>query len=337
MPRPSPAVCRASRLMEAAGAAVAERARGSAARRAAARSSCADRATTAATASSPRACWSKPATPSTSSCLGRSRGADGRCRPGRRRPGPDRCAGPPSRRAAVLRPRDRRPVRGRAVARPRRRRPRARRGGECRRAPGARGRRAERGRRRYRRRARRRDPRRRDRDLRGVQARASAAARAVACAAGSASPISGPARTALAAGLAAGRRFIGTGPTCGRGLPAARPARATNTPAATPWCCRGPPPRPVRPGSPPAAPCGSAPGWSRSRRRRAALAENAAHLTAIMLRPCESADDLDDLLTDERLNVDPGRSGPRRPASRPASASRWRQPPGAASSSTPTR
>ncbi len=35
----------------------------------------------------------------------------------------------------------------------------------------------------------------------------------------------------------------------------------------------------------------------------AALAENAAHLTAIMLRPCESADDLDDLLTDERLNV----------------------------------
>lgn len=35
----------------------------------------------------------------------------------------------------------------------------------------------------------------------------------------------------------------------------------------------------------------------------AALAENAAHLTAIMLRPCETADDLDDLLTDERLNV----------------------------------
>jgi hydroxyethylthiazole kinase-like uncharacterized protein yjeF len=35
----------------------------------------------------------------------------------------------------------------------------------------------------------------------------------------------------------------------------------------------------------------------------AALAENAAHLTAIMLRACESADDLDDLLTDERLNV----------------------------------
>lgn len=35
----------------------------------------------------------------------------------------------------------------------------------------------------------------------------------------------------------------------------------------------------------------------------AALAENAAHLTAIMLRPCETPDDLDDLLTDERLNV----------------------------------
>ncbi|MDR7038538.1 MULTISPECIES: NAD(P)H-hydrate dehydratase [Methylobacterium] len=34
-----------------------------------------------------------------------------------------------------------------------------------------------------------------------------------------------------------------------------------------------------------------------------ALAENAAHLTAIMLRACESADDLDDLLVDERLNV----------------------------------
>ncbi|MGV7031290.1 NAD(P)H-hydrate dehydratase [Methylobacterium symbioticum] len=34
-----------------------------------------------------------------------------------------------------------------------------------------------------------------------------------------------------------------------------------------------------------------------------ALPENAAQLTAIMLRPCESADDLDDLLTDERLNA----------------------------------
>ncbi|MGU3538837.1 NAD(P)H-hydrate dehydratase [Methylobacterium sp. A54F] len=34
-----------------------------------------------------------------------------------------------------------------------------------------------------------------------------------------------------------------------------------------------------------------------------ALPENAAHLTAIMLRPCENPDDLDDLLTDERLNV----------------------------------
>ena len=35
----------------------------------------------------------------------------------------------------------------------------------------------------------------------------------------------------------------------------------------------------------------------------AALAENAAHLTAIMLRPCDSADDLDDMLADERLNA----------------------------------
>lgn len=35
----------------------------------------------------------------------------------------------------------------------------------------------------------------------------------------------------------------------------------------------------------------------------AALAENAAHVTAIMLRRCEEPDDLDDLLTDERLNV----------------------------------
>ncbi|MCP1548248.1 hydroxyethylthiazole kinase-like uncharacterized protein yjeF [Methylorubrum zatmanii] len=34
-----------------------------------------------------------------------------------------------------------------------------------------------------------------------------------------------------------------------------------------------------------------------------ALAENAAHLTAIMLRPCESSDDLDDMLADERLNA----------------------------------
>jgi NAD(P)H-hydrate epimerase len=34
-----------------------------------------------------------------------------------------------------------------------------------------------------------------------------------------------------------------------------------------------------------------------------ALPENAAQLTAIMLRPCETPDDLDDLLTDERLNV----------------------------------
>ncbi len=35
----------------------------------------------------------------------------------------------------------------------------------------------------------------------------------------------------------------------------------------------------------------------------AALAENAAHLTAIMLHRCENADDLDDLLADERLNA----------------------------------
>ncbi|WP_264051133.1 NAD(P)H-hydrate dehydratase [Methylobacterium flocculans] len=34
-----------------------------------------------------------------------------------------------------------------------------------------------------------------------------------------------------------------------------------------------------------------------------ALAENAVHCTAIMLRACDSADDLDDLLVDERLNV----------------------------------
>lgn len=34
-----------------------------------------------------------------------------------------------------------------------------------------------------------------------------------------------------------------------------------------------------------------------------ALAENAAHLTAIMLLPCDGADDLDDTLTDERLNA----------------------------------
>jgi NAD(P)H-hydrate epimerase len=35
----------------------------------------------------------------------------------------------------------------------------------------------------------------------------------------------------------------------------------------------------------------------------AALAENAAHLTAIMLNRCEDPDDLDDLLADERLNA----------------------------------
>ncbi|CAO4166886.1 NAD(P)H-hydrate dehydratase [Methylorubrum populi] len=34
-----------------------------------------------------------------------------------------------------------------------------------------------------------------------------------------------------------------------------------------------------------------------------ALPENAAHLTAIMLRACENADDLDDMLADERLNA----------------------------------
>ncbi|WP_407518684.1 NAD(P)H-hydrate dehydratase [Methylobacterium oryzisoli] len=34
-----------------------------------------------------------------------------------------------------------------------------------------------------------------------------------------------------------------------------------------------------------------------------ALAENAAHLTAIMLRPCAGADDLEDMLADERLNA----------------------------------
>lgn len=36
---------------------------------------------------------------------------------------------------------------------------------------------------------------------------------------------------------------------------------------------------------------------------KAAMAENAAHLTAIMLRACDSPDDLDDLLTDERLDT----------------------------------
>ncbi len=36
---------------------------------------------------------------------------------------------------------------------------------------------------------------------------------------------------------------------------------------------------------------------------RDALPENAAHLTAIMLHACDSADDLDDILTDERLNA----------------------------------
>ena len=35
----------------------------------------------------------------------------------------------------------------------------------------------------------------------------------------------------------------------------------------------------------------------------AALAENAAHLTAIMLKRCEDPDDLDDILADERLNA----------------------------------
>jgi hydroxyethylthiazole kinase-like uncharacterized protein yjeF len=34
-----------------------------------------------------------------------------------------------------------------------------------------------------------------------------------------------------------------------------------------------------------------------------ALPENAAQLTAIMLRPCETADDLDDILVDDRLNA----------------------------------
>lgn len=34
-----------------------------------------------------------------------------------------------------------------------------------------------------------------------------------------------------------------------------------------------------------------------------ALAENASHLTAIMLRACDGPDDLDDILTDERLNA----------------------------------
>ena len=34
-----------------------------------------------------------------------------------------------------------------------------------------------------------------------------------------------------------------------------------------------------------------------------ALAENAAHLTAIMLRACDGPDDLDDILSDERLNA----------------------------------
>ncbi len=63
--------------------------------------------------------------------------------------------------------------------------------------------------------ARRRDPGRGDRDFRGVQARAPAAARARASAASSASPRSGPDRRRWRSASPPARRFTGTDRTCG--------------------------------------------------------------------------------------------------------------------------
>ena len=113
---------------------------------------------------------------------------------------------------------------------------------------------------------------------------------------------------------------IGTGPAAlAQGLAAAGPALFRNGPEV--WGARFP-----RPGagghkytrghalvlSGPATKTGAARLAARAALRvgaglvtlaspSSALAENAAHLTAIMLRPCENADDLDDLLADERL------------------------------------
>ncbi len=66
-----------------------------------------------------------------------------------------------------------------------------------------------------------------------------------------------------------------------------------------------------------------------------ALPENAAHLTAIMLKACDGADDLDDTLVDERLNAIV--AGPASaPAPRPATSCASPRKRAAASFSTPT-
>ena len=83
-----------------------------------------------------------------------------------------------------------------------------------------------------------------------------------------------------------------------------RPARRrTSIRAATPSWSPAARRAPARRGSPRAARCGSARGSSRSLRPAEALAANAAHLTAIMLRRCDGPKDLRALLADARFNA----------------------------------
>ena len=94
-----------------------------------------------------------------------------------------------------------------------------------------------------------------------------------------------------AAVCGAGREDLRQRPrSVARGLSASGRRRRTSTRAATPSWSPAARHAPARRGSPRAARCGSAPGSSRSPRPAEALAVNAAHLTAIMLRRCDGAD-----------------------------------------------
>ncbi len=78
---------------------------------------------------------------------------------------------------------------------------------------------------------------------------------------------------------------------------------ATNTPAATPWCCRARPTGPAPRGSPPAAPCGSVPASSPCCRRRRLFPRTPPSSPRSCSRPATAPTISTTHLVDERLNA----------------------------------